>query len=118
MLAARLAHELKRGLPGREAHRTMAPELAYGRHPGPRPDTVRRAAVLVVLEPAASGWSIPAMVRPETMKDHAGQVALPGGLIEPEETPPTTAVREFVEELGPSPAEVEILGTLSPVFVF
>jgi len=118
MLAALLARELTSGLPGRNAHRTMAPELAHGRHHGPFPTSVRRAAVLVVLEPAASGWSIPATLRPETMKDHAGQVALPGGLIEPYETPPMTAVREFVEELGPSSADVEILGSLSPVFVF
>jgi 8-oxo-dGTP pyrophosphatase MutT (NUDIX family) len=118
LLAALLARELKSGLPGRNAHRTMAPELAYGRHHGPFPTTVRRAAVLVVLEPAASGWSIPAMVRPETMKDHAGQVALPGGLIEPDETPPGTALREFAEELGPSSTDIEILGVLTPVFVF
>jgi len=117
-LAAALRRELARGLPGRQAHRTMAPELAYGRHHGPTPDDVRRAAVLLVLDPSASGWSIPAMLRPATMKAHAGQVALPGGLIESDETPVQTALREFEEELGPSSTGIEILGSLSPVFVF
>ncbi|MCI0361851.1 MAG: CoA pyrophosphatase [Planctomycetaceae bacterium] len=96
----------------------MAPEMAYGRHHGPLPASVRRAAVLVVLQPASAGWSIPATLRPATMKDHAGQVALPGGLIEAEETPQESALREFIEELGPSSTDIEILGLLSPVFVF
>jgi 8-oxo-dGTP pyrophosphatase MutT (NUDIX family) len=117
-LVAALCRELARGLPGRNAHRAMAPELAYGRHHGPIPDNVRRAAVLLVLDPSAGGWSIPAMLRPATMKDHAGQVALPGGLIESDETPAQTALREFEEELGASAARIEILGSLSPVFVF
>ena len=43
----------------------------------------RRAAVLLVLHSTDPGWSIPAIVRPESMKSHAGQVSLPGGLIEP-----------------------------------
>ena len=96
----------------------MAPELAYGRHHGPIPDSVRRAAVLLVLDPTAAGWSIPAMLRPATMKDHAGQIALPGGLMEADETPVQTALRELEEELGCPVADLEILGTLSPVFVF
>lgn len=117
-LAAALRVELARGLPGRLAHRTMAPELAYGRHHGPVPDDVRRAAVLLVLDPGEAGWSIPAMLRPPTMKAHAGQVALPGGLIELDETPVQTALRELEEELGCPYTAIEILGTLSPVFVF
>jgi len=117
-LAAALRRVLARGTPGWPAHRTMAPELAYGRHHGPIPDDVRRAAVLLVLDPSAGGWSIPAMLRPATMKAHAGQIALPGGLIESDETPAQTALREFEEELGPSATGIEILGSLSPVFVF
>jgi 8-oxo-dGTP pyrophosphatase MutT (NUDIX family) len=117
-LAAALRRELARGMPGRQAHRTMAPELAYGRHHGPTPDDVRRAAVLLVLDPSASGWSIPAMLRPATMTAHAGQIALPGGLIESGETPTQTALRELEEELGPSATGIEILGSLSAVFVF
>lgn len=96
----------------------MVPELAYGRHHGPVPDGVRRAAVLVALDPTAGGWSIPAMLRPATMKAHAGQVALPGGLVESDETPCQTALRELEEELGCSRAGIEIVGALSPVYVF
>lgn len=117
-LAAVLRAGLARGLAGRRVLRSMAPELAYGRHHGPVPRDARRAAVLLLATRDAYGWAIPAILRPATMKAHAGQVSLPGGMIEPGETPIDTALREFQEELGVAPASVEIVGQLSPVFVF
>jgi 8-oxo-dGTP pyrophosphatase MutT (NUDIX family) len=117
-LEAALRQALARGLPGRAAQQTMAPELAYGRHRGPVPTAARPAAVLVLLDQSRGEWSIPAMLRPATMKSHAGQISLPGGLVEPGETAHETALREFTEELG-CPAEgLSIVGTLTPVFVF
>jgi len=113
-LAARLA----RGLPARTAQRAMGHGLAYGRHYGPIPDDARPAAVLVALHRLPTGWSIPAILRPETMKAHAGQVSLPGGLIESDETVAQTALREFEEELGVPAAEFNVVGQLSPVYVF
>jgi 8-oxo-dGTP pyrophosphatase MutT (NUDIX family) len=117
-LADALTNALSCGLPARIAQRTMAPELAYGRHHGPVPADARRAAVLLALEPRAAGWSIPAILRPATMKSHAGQVSLPGGMIEGDETPAAAALREFEEELGVGPAAVQVVGSLAPVLVF
>jgi 8-oxo-dGTP pyrophosphatase MutT (NUDIX family) len=117
-MTERLATAIARGLPGRAAHREMAHRLAYGRHHGPVPDDARRAAVLVALHRTAAGWSIPAIVRPETMKAHAGQVSLPGGLIEAGETAAQTALREFEEELGAATGDLEVLGQLTPIYVF
>lgn len=113
-----LSARLDRGLPGRAAQRAMAPRLAYGRHYGPVPDDARRAAVLLALHKTVSGWSIPAIVRPETMKAHAGQVSLPGGLIEADETVAQTALREFEEELGTAAKQMQVVGQLTPVYVF
>lgn len=113
-----LATSLDRGLPGRAAQRQMAHRLAYGRHHGPIPDDSRRAAVLIALHPTPDGWSIPAILRPETMKAHAGQISLPGGLIESDETVAQTALREFEEELGTAAAELHVVGQLSPIYVF
>ncbi|MBW6536993.1 MAG: CoA pyrophosphatase [Mariniphaga sp.] len=55
--------------------------------------------------------------RPATMKHHAGQVALPGGRIDSGETPLETALRETWEEIGISHEKIEILGSLSELFV-
>src|SRR5688500_16254230 len=117
-MSAWLRGELEKPLPGRSAQRAMAHRLAYGRHHGPVPDAARRAAVLVALAQRESGWFLPAILRPETMKTHAGQVSLPGGLIEADETVAQAALREFEEELGVAAEEIAIVGQLSPVYVF
>lgn len=118
-LASRLSRAVARGLPGRGAQRSMAPQLAYGRHHGPVSADARRAAVLAVLMPdEQGGWSVPAIVRPQAMKAHAGQVSLPGGMVEEGETAETAAYREFAEELGGDCGECRTISQLSPVYVF
>ena len=113
-----LQQALVRELPGRRAQRAMAHRLAYGRHHGPVPDTARRAAVLLALRLNEGQWSVPAILRPDTMRSHAGQVSLPGGMIESDETPAQTALREFEEELGAPTGAMHVVGQLSPVYVF
>jgi 8-oxo-dGTP pyrophosphatase MutT (NUDIX family) len=53
-------------------------------------------------------------VRREHMRTHAGQVAFPGGRIEPGENAVVAAVREAHEELLMPPEAVEIVGSLDP----
>ena len=48
------------------------------------------------------------------MRTHAGQVAFPGGRIDPGEDATAAALREAWEELGLDPNEVEIVGELAP----
>jgi 8-oxo-dGTP pyrophosphatase MutT (NUDIX family) len=78
----------------------------------PRADA-RGAAVLVLLYPHEGRWCVPLTLRPSHMVDHAGQVSLPGGAIEPGETSADAAIREFHEELGAADMEVDLLGRLS-----
>jgi 8-oxo-dGTP pyrophosphatase MutT (NUDIX family) len=48
--------------------------------------------------------------RPETMPRHPGQVAFPGGKLEPGEDAVAAALREAEEELGIDPARVRVIG--------
>jgi len=51
------------------------------------------------------------------MKHHAGQIALPGGRIEKGETALETAFRETWEEIGITRDKIEIIGSLSELYV-
>ncbi|MBA3677019.1 MAG: CoA pyrophosphatase [Sphingosinicella sp.] len=50
-------------------------------------------------------------LRPDTLRQHAGQVAFPGGRIDPEDHGPVeAALREAKEEIGLDPSMVKIVG--------
>jgi len=48
--------------------------------------------------------------RPETMRAHPGQVAFPGGKLDPGEDALAAALREAHEELGIEPGSVRVIG--------
>ena len=53
-------------------------------------------------------------VRREHLRTHAGQVAFPGGRVDPGEDAVTAAIREAHEEVLLDPAAVELVATLDP----
>jgi len=109
---------LEAGLPGHAVQRGSAPELTYGRHRGPALLGMRPAAVLVLVCEARDGWSLPMIVRPETMKQHAGQTCFPGGGQEQGESTEQCALREALEEIAIDPEMVTIIGQMTTVHVF
>jgi 8-oxo-dGTP pyrophosphatase MutT (NUDIX family) len=82
-------------------------------------EQTRQSAVCILLYPKADGWYIPLIVRPEYDGTHSGQVAFPGGKVEETDADVVaTALREMSEEIGVTLSEVEVLGRLTPLFVF
>jgi len=71
------------------------------------------AAVLVGITDRADPGVI-LTVRREHMRTHAGQVAFPGGRIDPGEDSVEAALREAWEELGLDPGAAEIVGAVDP----
>ncbi|MCC7335824.1 MAG: CoA pyrophosphatase [Pirellulaceae bacterium] len=100
------------------ARAAYSPGLAYGRHFGPPAPSARQAAVLVMLERRSGQWVIPVTVRPDHLPDHPGQISLPGGRLEAGESYQQAAEREFCEELGCAVEPAQILGELSPLYVY
>jgi 8-oxo-dGTP pyrophosphatase MutT (NUDIX family) len=86
---------------------------------GPPPDaaTLARARPAAVLAPVIArpeGLSVLLTLRASHLRAHSGQVAFPGGQVDPGETPLATALREAREEIGLEPRFVEPLGWLDP----
>ncbi|WP_309622995.1 CoA pyrophosphatase [Novosphingobium sp.] len=70
---------------------------------------LRPAAVLAAMtERERPGFLL--IHRPSNMRSHPGQVAFPGGKIDPGETPEEAALREAYEELGIHPRDVHVIG--------
>jgi len=72
------------------------------------------AAVLTPIVARSDGPTVLLTLRAETMRSHSGQVAFPGGRIDPGETPQTAALREAHEEIGLEARHIEMLGWLDP----
>lgn len=94
----------------------------------PDAGALRPAAVLILFgvlddTPARrAAGAVPAdldvllVARSPDLAHHPGQVAFPGGRVDPTDaSPEAAALREAVEETGLDPAGVEVLGSLAPV---
>ncbi len=77
----------------------------------------REAAVLILLYGDGEAVRFPLMLRPSGDGVHAGQVSLPGGSREADESLPACALREAREELGIDPSSVRLVRALSPLAV-
>ncbi len=84
----------------------------YDLNPGWRPPkaTLNAAAVLVPIIATSDGVSVLMTRRADTLASHTGQIAFPGGRLDPGETALDAALREAWEEVALDPADVEVLG--------
>jgi 8-oxo-dGTP pyrophosphatase MutT (NUDIX family) len=72
----------------------------------------RRAAVLVPIVDDQDGLRVVLTRRRADLRTHQGQVAFPGGMAEPGETPTQTALREANEEIDLQEGTVALQGVL------
>lgn len=112
-LAARLAQPLAGPLVGSR----FEPKPRLDRHYNRVPPGARQAAVLILFYPREGQWTVPLTLRPSHLPDHAGQICLPGGALEAEESGRDAAVREFHEELGAEGHAIQLIGRLSTLYV-
>lgn len=112
-----LSEQLKKPLPGFEAHKLMFPRGNASKDLLNIPETARKSAVAILLfEEEDSLYSI-VIKRSEYNGTHSGQIAFPGGKFEDEdENLIQTALRECFEEIGVEPEELHHLGSLSDVY--
>lgn len=110
---------MQKPLPGHAAFMELSgykrPDLEQVLAQRPPP---RESAVLTLFYPKAGELHTLLMLRPTYSGVHSGQVGFPGGKREAEDPSlKHTALREFREETGASGSTIEVVGSLSPIYI-
>ena len=107
----------RRPLPGLEAQLRMAPSPRIGWDPLKFPDGAADGAALLLIYPHDETLHVALTVRGSGLRNHTGQVSLPGGRVDAGEPIDAAALREAQEEIGVDPRAVELLGRLTPLHI-
>ncbi|TNF41499.1 MAG: CoA pyrophosphatase [Cytophagales bacterium] len=118
-LILHLENRLQSPLPGKEAHLQMAPQPINLKRFDPNlPSNHRKSGVLLLFYPEHGQAYFPLIKRPQYLGVHSGQVALPGGKMDPEDLDVIqTALREAEEEIGVNRRSIEVLGKMSELYI-
>lgn len=106
-------------LPGNRAHQRM---ISYSR---PTAEVVRklnakprRSAVLILLHQKEDQWYFPLIKRQAYNGVHSKQISLPGGKYEKSDgNLSNTSLRETEEELGIAAKSINLIGSLSEIYI-
>lgn len=116
-LVKRIQAALSQPLPGLAAQLRMAPSPRVGWDPLKLPAGTRDGAALVLIYPHHDTLHLALTVRGSGMRNHTGQVSLPGGRVDEGETIEAAALREAEEEIGVPRGSVLVLGLLTPLHI-
>ncbi len=119
LVVKRLEKILKSPLPGRLGQETMAPlPVDESRFPIQLEKEYRKGAVLILFYPDQDLTLVPFIKRPIYKGVHSGQISFPGGKWELGDNDlKVTALREAEEEIGVNSNKIEILGSLSELYI-
>ena len=110
--------ELPQWLQPLAAAATGIDDSDLSRFPVPDDGSGRPSAVLVAFADSPDGPAVLLIQRSADLRTHAGQVAFPGGSLDPtDESLDAAALREANEEVGLDPASVRIVADLPSIFI-
>ena len=119
IFAEKLKKEISKGLPGTEVQWALASSdrMIKGFPRFPREDS-KAAAVMILLYPKDDIIHTAFIQRPTYEGVHGGQISFPGG--KKEDSDPDlihTALREASEEIGVNSSEINVISTLTPLYI-
>jgi len=116
-IVEQLNERLKKPLPGNKAHLTTRIKTKSEVTFSNTEETAIPAAVLILLFPFKDEIQFFLTKRTEDVEHHKGQISLPGGIRENDESLNETALRETKEEVGIDSTKIIISGSLTPFFI-
>jgi 8-oxo-dGTP pyrophosphatase MutT (NUDIX family) len=116
-LVSYLSNKLNEPLPGKKAHFTMIPSTRL-REFDPIPETARKSSVLLLLFEKRGIIYTLLTLRTVYKGVHSAQVSFPGGSFSDDDlTLEETALRETEEETGIEKAKINIIGSLTELYI-
>jgi len=115
-----LQKRLQKPLPGESAQKAMAPtplDSDFKMRMDPTTDAYPSSVLVPLYTDENGNLKIIYTLRTETIR-HAGQISFPGGRSENGEKLVETALRESHEEINLPPDSVQVLGQITPLYLY